>query len=379
VSTIGQLAAAIMDSGVCADITIPGAEVIVLPDPIAPCTAFASSVIPVESTVALDNGEAILEATPDGGASLTGAAELTFVLAQGFNQTIIALSDTPTFTVTETGSYSIHALAAETSDPSSLDYLDRSDWVRNGISVFDAFDVIFAEGICADFDLFGAAFQVTSGSSCAAFAGTVTATQDTVTLVNQMVRIAGIADGNAVVPAMFDRTYVLSFGPNKIVQAISAIPRFDVMSTGQYHIHAWIGEFTDPSSTDYVNLNQIQQGISPISDIELQIQGSGICSSIDGVGTPIQVVPEVLTRPLTLRTTVSGNYLRVGGAKASHAQAGQLVLTDALGRVVTRKTVQLSEQSQTFEIEVLDARNGIFFLTLIGDQDGIVSSLGLRL
>jgi len=379
VTTIGEFAAAIMDSGVCADLTIPGAEIIVLPDPTTPCAAFASSVIPVQSTVPLANGEALLEATPDGGAILPNATELTFVLAQGFDQTIIALSDTPAFTVTETGSYSMHALSAETSNPASLDYLDRSDWVSSGLTVFDAFDAITAEGICAEIDLFGPGFQVTAGSNCAAFSGTVTAAQDTVILMSPMVRISASADGNAVVPGNFDRTFVLSFGPNKIIQAISAIPRFDVMDVGEYYIHAWVGEFTDPSSADYVNLSQIQQGISPISDIELQIQGSGICSSINGQGTAIVVEPNIQTLISNFRTFVADNYIRIGGAKASKAQRGQLVLSDVLGRVIAQQRIVLTAHSQTFELEVPHAQSGIYFLSLTGDSDGLISSQGLKL
>lgn len=379
VTTMGQLAASIMDSGVCADLTNPGAEVIVLPDPSPPCNIFSSSVIQVLGTVPLVNGEATLEATPDGGASLPASAELTFILSQGFEQTIIALSDTPSFDVTEVGQYAIHALAAETSDPTSLNYLDRSDWVSNELDIFDAFDVINAEGICAFIDLFGAEFQVTSGSSCAAFAGTVTPATDTVFLANGMVRITATPDRNAVVPLNFDRTYVLSFGPNKIIQAISAIPRFDVTSTGDYFIHPWVGEFTDPNAVDYVNLNAIQQGISPISDIVLQIQGSGICSSIDENGANVFVEQTISTIALQLRPVRVGEYLRVGNAYASQPQQGQLVVLDALGREVTRKVIQLSDQPQTFEIGGVRVPGGVYYLSLIGAIDGVLTSQGFLL
>ncbi len=378
VTTIGQIATSIMDNGVCADLTIPGAEVIVLPDPTV-CTAFAGSSFPVEPTVELMNGEATIEVLPDGSASLPADAELTYVLSQGFDQTIIGLSDTPTFTVTAAGSYAIHALVAETSDPTSLNYLDRSAWVSNAITIFDAFDAIFAEGICADLDLFGAGIQVTSGSSCAAFSGTVTAASDTVFISGSMVRISATPDGNAVVPTNFDRTYVLSFGPNKIVQAISAIPRFDIMDEGEYYIHAWVGEFTDMQSVDYVDLAAIRQGIAPISDIILQIQGSGICSSIDEEGTPVVVERIIPSLALQLRPTQVGGYLRIGNAYAAQAQSGQLQLTDQVGRVITSKRVTLSTQPQTFEIEVLNAPQGVYFLSLIGNVDGVIATQGLLL
>jgi len=379
ITTIGDIAAGIMDSGVCADLTIPGAEIIVLPDPAAPCTAFASSVTPVASTVPLANGEATLEAIPDGGASKPGTTDLSFVLAQGIEQTIIALSDTPQFTVTETGVYSIHALVAETSDPSSLEYLDRSDWISNEIDVFGVFDLIFDEQICADIDLFGTEFQVTSGSSCAAFSGSVTPTADSVDLINQSVRISAVPDGNAIVPANFDRTYVLSFGPNKIVQAISAVPRFDVSEGGNYYIHAWVGEFTDPNAIDYVNLNAIQQGISPISDILLQIQGSGICSSIDEDGGRVRVIEVIPSLALQLRATQRGDYLRVGNAYASSPQPGRLVLTDQVGRIVSSKEIMLSNQPQTFEVAIGNQVSGACYLSLIGSRDGVLGSQGLVL
>ncbi|MFK8057377.1 MAG: hypothetical protein AB8F78_14730 [Saprospiraceae bacterium] len=379
VTTMGDLAADIMDREICADLTIPGAEVIVLPDPLAPCAAFASSAIPVLATVPLVNGEATIDAIPDGGASLPANAELTFVLAQGVLQTIIALSDTPQFTVTEAGVYSVHPLAAETTDPTSLNFLDRRDWISNGLNVFGAYDVIFAEGICADIDFYGAVFQVTSGSSCAAASGSINVAADTVVLVNQTARISGLPDGNAVIPGSFDRTYVLSYGPNKIIQAISAIPRFDVSTVGDYFIHAWIGEFDDMSSVDYVNLSAIQQGIAPISDIVLQIQGSGICSSIDEAGAAAHVTPSTTAFALQLRPTQVGDYLRVGNAYASTPQQGKLIVSDQLGRVIASKEVQLSEQPQTFELEVLNANNGFYFLSLIGNTEGVISSQGVLL
>ena len=378
VTTIGQFAASIMDSGVCADLTIPGAEVIVLPDPTF-CNAFAGGSIHVDPTVELINGEATIEAIPDGSASIPVDAELTYILSQGFDQTIIALNDIPSFTVTATGQYAIHALAAETTDPSSLNFLDRSAYVSNSLTIFDAFDGIFAEGICADIELFGPEFQVTSGSSCAAFSGTVTATADTVDLSGPMVRISATPDGNAVIPTNFDRTYVLSFGPNKIVQAISAIPRFDVLTTGEYFIHAWVGEFTDPFSVDFVDLSLIRQGIAPVSDIILLIQGSGICSSIDELGTPIVVEQPFQTLGLQLRPIQVGDYLRIGNAKASQAQQGKLILTDQLGRVISSKSIQLSVHPQTFELEVLNAQTRVAFLTLIGAEDGMIKTQGLML
>lgn len=378
VTTIGDIATGILDEAVCADLTIPGAEVIVLPDPDF-CGAFASEAIAVQGTVPLVNGDAIIEATPDGGATIPANYEMTFVLTKGIDQTVIALRDDPLFTVTEAGFYTIHPLVAETSDPMDLNYLDRSDWVRNGIDIFGVFDIITAEGICADIAFFSAEFQVTSGSSCAAFSGSVNPAADTVILNNQMVRLSATPDGNAVVPQNFDRTYVLSFGPNKVVQAISAIPRFDVTEVGDYYIHAWVGEFTDPNSPDYVNLNLIQQGIAPISDILLQIQGSGICSSIDAEGATIVVDQIIPTLALHLPTIQVGDFLRVGNASASVDQRGQIMVSDQLGRVLVSKVLQLSEQPQTFEIEVLNAPKGIYFLSLIGAKDGVISSQALML
>jgi len=378
VTTVGDIAGDILDEAVCADLTSPGAEVIVLPDPNF-CGAFASEAIAVQGTVPLLNGEASIEATPDGGATIPTNYEMTFVLTQGIDQTVIALGDDPLFTVTEPGFYTIHPLVAETSDPMDLNYLDRSDWVRNGIDIFGVFDIIFAEGICADIAFFSAEFQVTSGSSCAAFSGSVTPAADTVFLNNQMVRISGNPDGAAVVPQNFDRTYVLSFGPNKIVQAISAIPRFDVTEAGDYFIHAWVGEFTDPNSPDYVNLSLIQQGIAPVIDILLQIQGSGICSSIDEEGANIFVDVMIPTFALQLRPTQIGDYLRIGNAYASKSQEGQLVVSDALGRVVTNKSILLSDQPQTFEIGNIRVTKGIHFVSLIGAIDGVLASQGFLL
>ncbi len=380
VTSIGQLAAQIMDSGVCADLTIPGAEVIVLEDP-AFCNAFAGGSVPVESSVELMNGEATIEATADGSATLPTDSELSYILSEtrGFDQFIISLSDTPSFTVNAAGQYAIHALVAEITDQTDINFLDRSAFVDNSLTVFDAFDSIFDQGVCADLDLFGAEIQVTSGTSCAAFSGSVTARADTVTLSGGMARIQGFQDPNSVIPTNFDRTYVLSFGPNKIIQAISALPRFDVMNVGDYFIHVWVGEFTDQFSVDYVNLSVIQQGIAPISDILLQIQGSGICSSINELGTPVFVDGVIPTLALELEPIQAGEYIRIGNAKASERQRGQLMLTDQLGRVITSKGVQLSTHPQTFEIEVLNTSSGVLFLSLVGEKDGVIATQGLLL
>gem|GEM_PF-2271460 len=121
--------------------------------------------------------------------------------------------------------------------------------------------------------------------------GTLTLNGDSPVRVceGELAMISATPDGNIVVPAGFEVIYVLTSGPQLIIEAVNASPEFEVAAPGSYTIHTLV---YDPNTLD---LGIVQLGVTTGFDVNgLLIQGGGdICASLDVAGAPVTV--EALT------------------------------------------------------------------------------------
>jgi hypothetical protein len=74
------------------------------------CTAAAGSVSIVNGGVTLNNGAATITGIASTNSTVPSGYQIGYVLTKGTNKTIVQKSTTPTFTVTDTGTYCIHVL-----------------------------------------------------------------------------------------------------------------------------------------------------------------------------------------------------------------------------------------------------------------------------
>ena len=121
------------------------------------CTADAGTLsLDQSSPICLENGVAIISATPSGDITVPSDYEVIYVLTSTNDLTIIAVSDTPEFNIDNPGLYTIHTLVGETTDNTDDNYLDLSlieFGVTTGVAVIE---LVNATGICADLDAVGA-------------------------------------------------------------------------------------------------------------------------------------------------------------------------------------------------------------------------------
>jgi hypothetical protein len=137
---------------ICASLDVTGAPVTV--ELCDECLADAGTLTADEAEVCLQSG--VLLAIPDGNSEVPQGFQTIYVLTQGPGLVILAVDATPTFTVTEEGTYTIHTLVY---DPLTLDLGIVEPGVTTG---FDVNALLIQGGgeICASLDVAGAAFTV---------------------------------------------------------------------------------------------------------------------------------------------------------------------------------------------------------------------------
>ncbi len=128
-------------------------------------------------------------------------------------------------------------------------------------------------------------FSAQAVAQCTADAGTLAGFKPSDCLIPNGTLIGGIPSGNAVVPAGFQTIFVLTEGPNLVIQQADPSPIFTVTAFGDYTVHTLV---FDPATLD---LSTIVFGTTTGFDVNgLLIQGGGsICASLDVVGTSILV------------------------------------------------------------------------------------------
>ncbi|MCB9199678.1 MAG: T9SS C-terminal target domain-containing protein [Flavobacteriales bacterium] len=246
------------------------------------CLASAGFLSANAEEVCLDGGTAMLSATPDGSGYAPAGYETLYVLTSGSGLVIQDVSTAASFTVSDTGSYTIHTLVY---DPNTLDLGVVTPGVTTG---FDVNGLLLQGGgeICAALDVAGAPVDVVlCSTTCEADAGTLSGFKPTDCLQTGGTYIGGITNGDAVIPTGYQRIFVLTEGPDLVIQQTSNNPIFLVTAIGQYTVHTLV---YDPNTLD---LSIVVPGVTTGFDVNaLLIQGGGdICASLDVTGTTILV------------------------------------------------------------------------------------------
>ncbi|MBL7986199.1 MAG: hypothetical protein JNM91_14425, partial [Flavobacteriales bacterium] len=246
------------------------------------CTADAGTISADQADLCLTNGSASLMATPDGNANVPVGYQVVFVLTEGPDLVIANAGPVPMFTVTDPGSYIVHTLVY---DPATLDLSSIVFGETTGAAV----NSLLQQGggsICASLDLVGAQFQVADCTPlCTADAGTLTAAEPELCLVNGLATMTAVPTGDAVVPDGFVVAYVLTRGPELFIQNVEPDPEFEWPLTGEYTVHTLV---YDPATLD---LGWIQFDVSTGFDVNaLLLQGGGsICGSLDVLGASFTI------------------------------------------------------------------------------------------
>lgn len=248
-----------------------------------PCTAFAGSMSIDSTTVCLQNGQAVLTASPSGTAIIPQGFEQRFLLTRTNGLIIEQLGSTPSFTVQSVDVWRIHSLVY---DPNTLDL----GMIQFGnTSAYDLQDLLLQGGgsICAGLDISGAPVKTGACSNpCTAATGVTSADNPDQCLEDGAAVLNATPDGNAVVPTGFSTAYFLSADDAAMtVLAVSPVPQFTVNAAGSYIIHAFV---YDPLTFD---LTAVIPGITTIAAIDQQlVQGEGaICAALDLDGAFFQV------------------------------------------------------------------------------------------
>ena len=327
----------VIANGICASLDVPGAPVTVLPEP---CLADAGTLTIDADSVALSGGSAVVSATPDGNINVPAGYSVIYVLTSGSALVIEQVSATPSFTVTDTGSYTIHTLVFN-ADTASSDFLDLSI-VQFGVTTgVDVLNLVIANNICASLDVPGAPVTVLP-EPCAADAGTLTIDADPVSLVGGSATVSATPDGNINVPAGYSVIYVLTSGSALVIEQVSATPSFTVTDTGSYTIHTLVYN-ADTASSDFLDLSIVQFGVTTGVDVLNLVIANNICASLDVPGAPV-TVQECLADAGTLTIDADPVSLVGGTATISATPDGNInvpagysviyVLTSGSGLVI---------------------------------------------
>jgi hypothetical protein len=246
-----------------------------------PCTASAGT-LGVNKHLCLGDGPLTISATPNGDAVVPAGYSTVFVLTQGPGLVIVNAGASPSFAVSDAGSYTIHTLVY---DPATLDLSIVEPGVTTG---FDVNSLLIQGGgsICASLDVAGAPFNVEACEEpCVADAGTLSGLNK-VCLESVGSTITATPNGDAFVPAGYSTVYVLTQGEGLVIVGAGAEPSFTVTEVGNYTIHTLV---YDPATLD---LSIVEPGVTTGFDVNsLLIQGGGeICASLDVTGAPVAVI-----------------------------------------------------------------------------------------
>ena len=133
---------------ICASLDVAGAPVTIEEDGV--CNAFSGSLYSESPINCLTNGSTTIYANTKDAAVIPEGFQQLYVLTEAFSLTILNVSPTPEFEVTNRGFYRIHSLVY---NPSTL---DLNVVVPGQTTGFDVVKIITDNGICASLDVEGA-------------------------------------------------------------------------------------------------------------------------------------------------------------------------------------------------------------------------------
>lgn len=280
-TTAGDVDALLIQGGgiICGSLDLAGTEVLV-ESCVPVCDAQAGTLTADAGTGCFTDGTATISATVNGDAIVPPDFVTVYVLTSGAGLVIQATGSVPAFDVTSQGLYTIHTLVY---DPATLDLGSIVLGETTGGDV----NSLLVQGsgtICGSLDVTGAPFTV--APCCAAQPGTITAENASICFVSGGVSISAVHNEDAVIPDGFELVFVLTSGPELVIQDTDEISLFDVQAPGLYTIHTLV---YDPATLD---LASIIPGETTGADINaLLVQGGGaICGALDVTGAPTEVL-----------------------------------------------------------------------------------------
>ncbi|MEM7656009.1 MAG: T9SS type A sorting domain-containing protein [Bacteroidota bacterium] len=350
----------VTNNGLCASLDVPGAPVTV-----EACTADAGTLTIDQDPVILANGSATVSATPDGNIVVPTGYSFLYVLTSGPNLVIEQVNTAPVFTVTASDDYTIHTLVFD-GDSTSPNFLDLSV-VQFGVTTgVDVLNLVSANGLCASLDVAGAGVHV---QDCPADAGTLTINEDPVVLINGSATISATPDGNIVVPTGYSVIYVLTSGPNLVIEQVNAAPTFDVTATGDYTIHTLVFD-GDSTSPNFLDLSVVQFGVTTGVDVLNIVTNNGLCASLDVAGAPVGV--ETCTADAgTITIDQDPVILAAGSATVSATPDGNIVVPTGYSviYVLTSGPNLVIEQVNTAPVFTVTTSDDYTIHTLVFDAD----------
>ncbi len=245
-----------------------------------PCSANAGTISIDFWAGCLMNGTATITAVPGGDAVVPPGFELVYLLTETNGLIITDVSSTPSFAITSLDIHRIHPLVY---DPNTL---DLSLFSGGDASVYGIYDLIY-NGLCAGLNVSGAPFKVKKcEEQCTASAGSISAQQPDLCLVEGVAALEGSPAGNAVVPSGFSVLHLLTSPPGGVITAAGPEPSFTVTSPGAFGMHTLI---YDPAT---FNVSSIVPGVTTAAAVNAQLtQGGGsLCGSLDLTGAEFFVV-----------------------------------------------------------------------------------------
>ena len=169
--------------------------------------------------------------------------------------------------------------------------------------------------------LFDNTLEYISSDYCLAEPDTLEALNSLLTLLDSTVTLTALIDQSGYVPQGYERVFLLTEGPDHVIQQISPNPQFEVPTSGNYHIHSLI-YYPQNNSSDYINLDNIQLEVTKISFLDSLITNDQKCAALDTEGVKFQVLPcevsaALLTYP-TSTTLIGGSRLLSASLSGNH-------------------------------------------------------------
>ena len=277
VTTVPELSNLITQSGICAELD-EGVQFEV-EDCLCPANAGALRV----SATALpcyDGLEPLTlaaeTATPP---TVPEGYEVVYVLTHNAAEIIEAFSDTPVFSVSDSGRFAIHTLVY---DPSRLDLLSIA---LNQTTAADLLQLIEQSNHCiAAWEATGAIFEI-DACFCAANAGSLVPTNSPGCFEGQGELFLKFNEGTPpVIPPGYELAYFMTRGNNRVIQRLVNSQTVGVQDTGTYEI---IPIVFNPNLLD---LNTLSLGQTTYDELAALIASMEVCASL-GAGARFQILP----------------------------------------------------------------------------------------
>ena len=148
-TTGGAVLGIVTEAGICASLDVAGAPITVVEES-TECAADAGTLYSMSPISCFSEGTTIITADIDDAPIVPVGYNQLYVLTNAFNLTILNVSETPEFEISDSGFYRIHSLVY---DPNTLDLSLVTPGVTTG---FDVVELIEENGICASLDVQGA-------------------------------------------------------------------------------------------------------------------------------------------------------------------------------------------------------------------------------